>query len=500
MGVIQRQGLKHSIVNLVGLVIGGASTLWLYPLVVGEYGTMQLLLTAGVLALPLLSLGANTVSIRFFPYFEDKKSGHHGFLVLLMSMCLAGFTLAGLVAAFAWTPLMRALPEGKAATLTHYIWAAIPIICLWVTSVILSVYSSNFKRIVVPSLLIDFSQKIFVPILLFGVYKRWLTLDQAIGGLVLFSGLVFLSMVFYLRHLGQWHWKPDWQFITPKLRKEIGNFIVFGSFGGFALLLISKADLFMVGSLLPIDNAGIYAIAAFLAATIEIPTRSLYSASVATVSKHIVDQNYTELHDLYRRVSINLLCIGLVLFGALWVSIDSVYGLMQKTEVVATGKWVFFFIGFSKLIDMATGLNNYMIYYSPHYRLALLPMGLMAAANILFSIWLIPQYGLTGAAMATCLAVGLYNVFSLWIVWQKFRLQPFDTHTVVAIAMAVFAFVLVSIIPHFPAHPLLDVVLHSGLYVALSGGLILAFRVSSDMNDMLRQLIQKNPLRQKAKK
>ena len=96
--------------------------------------------------------------------------------------------------------------------------------------------------------------------------------------------------------------------------------------------------------------------------------------------------------------------------------------------------------------------------------------------------------------------VGLYNVFSLWIVWQKFRLQPFDTHTVVAIAMAVFAFVLVSIIPHFPAHPLLDVVLHSGLYVALSGGLILAFRVSSDMNDMLRQLIQKNPLRQKAKK
>lgn len=491
MGVIQRQGFKHSIVNLVGLVLGGASTLWLYPLVIGEYGIFQLILSVGVISMPLLALGANTVAIRFFPHFQDNKRGHHGFLTLLFGLFLAGSIFAGSILFLFWDQLLSWLPSDKANTLNKYLFQVIPIACLWVLSSLLSVYSYNFKRIVVPSLLLDFSQKITVPILLWLVYKCWLTLDQAIWGLLAHGILVFLGLLYYINSIGQLHLKLDWRFLTPSLKRELGRFILFSSFGTFAILLISKADLFLVGSLLPIDNTGIYSIAVFLAAVIEVPTKSLYSASVSSVALHIANNDLPALESLYKKVSINLLCIGLLLFGALWISIDDIYRVMQKTEIVSNGKWVFFFIGLGKLADMASGLNNYMIVYSPHYMRALIPMGLLAIVNIAFGIYLIPIHGLIGAAVATLISITLYNLLSILIVWQKFKVVPFDTHTLLAVTLAFIVYLLVLLIPRIDRFPILNAVLHAGPYVVGLGGLFLHLRVSTDLNDLVRQLFNR---------
>lgn len=488
MGVIQRQGFKHSIVNLVGLVLGGASTLWLYPLVIGEYGIFQLILSVGVISMPILALGANTVAIRFFPHFQDSASGHHGFLTLLFGLFMAGSILAGSILFLFWDQLLSWLPSDKATTLNRYLFQVIPIACLWVLSSLLSVYSYNFKRIVVPSLLLDFSQKITVPILLWLVYSCWLTLDQAIWGLLVHGLLVFLGLLYYINSIGQLHLKLDWRFLTRTLKREIGRFILFSSLGTFAILIISKADLFLVGSLLPIDNTGIYSIAVFLAAVIEVPTKSLYSASVSSVALHIANNDLSALESLYKKVSINLLCIGLLLFGALWISIDDIYHVMQKTEIVSNGKWVFFFIGLGKLADMASGLNNYMIVYSPHYMRALIPMSLLAIANIAFGLYLIPIYGLIGAAVATLISIALYNLLSVIIVWQKFKVVPFDTHTLLAITLAFIVYLLVLIIPRIEGFPILNAALHAGPYVVGLGGLFLHLRVSTDLNDLVRQL------------
>ncbi len=494
MGVIQRQGLKYTIVNLTGLVIGGACTLWLYPLVVSEYGLFQILLTVGVVGMPVIALGANTVAIRFFPRFEDKKSGHHGFLLLLIGLCVAGYILFGLMAFLLWGLVKGTILSHSSPILGQYLWAAPLISCLWVTSAVLSAYSANFKRIVVPSLLLDFSQKIAVPLLLFCVWQQWITLTQAVWGLVAHATLVCAGMLFYLNKLGQLHLKPDWPFLTKGLKKEMWGFLSFSTLNGFALLLVAKADLFLVGALLPIAKAGVYSIATFLASTLEIPIKGLYSASVSSVARYITDDDRAALSDLYKRVSINLVCIGLGVFGAIWISIDSLFAIMQKTEVVATGKWVFFFIGLSRLVEMGTGLNNYMIYYSPHYRLSLLPLGLLAFANIIFGIWLIPVYGFTGAAISTLCGITLYNAISVWLVWRKFGLFPFTPQTLVAIAMAIFSFMVVSILPEITAWPLVSIMVRSGLFSVVFAALFLGFHVSPDLNDIVRQLARRIPL------
>lgn len=493
MGVIRRQSLKHSAVNLAGLIIGAASTFFVYPHALEAYGLVQVLLSVGMIGLPLLSLGANTVVIRFFPRFENKTLGHNGFLPLLMTLCAMGWLLVTMLAVLFWQPVSAFFAErakNGSPLLGQYFWMAFPLALFYVIGVVLSLYSANFKRIVVPSLLLDFSQKIIVPALLIAVWQQWLPLEAALWGLLLHSFLVMVGIALYLRHLGEWHWRPKWNFLTPDLQREMWQFIGFGAFGGFALQLASKIDVFMVGSLASLKSAGIYSIAAYIAAAIDIPTRSLYTASASSVAKYLADDNRTELESLYKKVSINLLVAGLMLFGAVWISVDSLFKIMPNGETLAVGKYALLFIGLSRIVEMGTGLNNYMVYYSRYYLWSLVSLGVLAVANVAFNFWLIPRMGMVGAAIAALLSVACYNAVSVGLVWLKFRLFPFSQKTVVAILLAIGVFFMVRLVP-LSGFPLLDILLRSGLYFSIFGLLVLRFRISPDLNDGLKVLKNK---------
>ncbi|MBK7936036.1 MAG: polysaccharide biosynthesis C-terminal domain-containing protein [Lewinellaceae bacterium] len=466
MGVIRRQSLKHSAVNMVGLIIGGVSTLFIYPRSLETNGLIVVLLQVGMIGLPLLTSGGTTVALRFFPRFQDKSKGHNGFLPLLLMMCLVGCLFTGLLAWAFWQPVSEFLvhrSKGDPAILQRYLWVAAPLACFYCVGVVLSVYSYHFKRIVVPSLLIDFSQKIIQPTLVIAVWQEWIPLGAAVWGMVIHSFLVMVGMAAYLRWLGEWHWTSFRRFLTPELKGELIRFIGFGALGGFAQQMASKIDIFMVGSLNTLESATIYSIAAYIAAAIDIPTKSLYAASASSVAKYLADDNRKEMENLYKKVSINLLVAGLLLFGAVWLSADSLFNIVPNGHLVASGKYVLLFIGISKIVEMATGLNNYMVYYSRYYLWSLISLGMLAIANVACNIWLIPRIGMNGAAISTLLSVTCYNAVNVGLVWLKFGLLPFSRNTFLAVLLALAVFFVVQFIP-LTGINLLDIALRSGLY------------------------------------
>lgn len=489
MGVVRRQSLKHSVVNLVGLGIGGLSVLFLYPHVRPQYGLMQILLQVGMIGLPLFTMGGNTVVFRFFPYFKDKNSGHHGFLPLLIGMCIAGSALTWLVIGLFWQQFSPWL-KLNAPEVSAHLWMAVPLSFFYVCSVILSQYSANFNRIVVPTLLLDFSQKIVLPVLLLAVWVGWISLDLALWGLLCHMAIVFTSLSLYLRWLGEWHWKFDPGFITPALRSDMLRFIGFGAFGGFALLMAAKSDILVVGAMSSLDNTGIYAIVAYLAAVIDIPTKGLYGASIALVSKHLAEDNRVELGSLYRKVSINLLVAGLLIFGAIWVSVDAIFDIIPKGDSMRSGKYVLLLIGLSRIVEMGTGLNNYLVYYSKYYIYSIISLGLLAFGNVALSIYLIPIMGITGAAVATLCSITGYNLVSLGLVQYLFGLQPFSRRTLYAVLLALLIFGLAAFIPG-TGYSILDLFLRSGVYMLVFSAAILLFKVSPDLNDTVRVGLRK---------
>jgi O-antigen/teichoic acid export membrane protein len=359
-----------------------------------------------------------------------------------------------------------------------------------VLGVVMGVYSSNFKRIVVPSLLLDLSQKIIVPTLMIAVWQQWISLETALWGLLMHAALVLVCLVFYLRWLKEWHWKPQPKFLDATLRRELLQFVLFGALGGFALQLASKVDVFMVGSMSSLKAAGIYTIAAYIAAAIDIPTKGLYAASASSVAQYLAVDDRQSLENLYKKVSINLLVIGVLLFGATWTSVDNLFNIMSNSEEVSIGKYVLLYIGFSRLVEMGTGLNNYMMYYSRYYGYALVSLCVLAVVNISLNLWLVPKLGITGAAIATLISVTSYNLISVSLVWFKFRLQPFSIRTLYALSAGLLAYAVVFFIPK-TGYDLLDIAFRSGLYVLIFGSLAFYFRLSPDLNDMVRMVVKK---------
>ena len=491
MGVIQRQGIKHSIVNFTGLILGTASTIFIYSQreTIEAYGLVQYLLSVGIIGYPLFALSGQTVAVRFFPHFQNKSKGHHGLLPLLILMSLAGWGISTVIAALFWTPVSTALASGS-PLLQQYLWMAMPIALFYTLAVVLSTYCVNFKRIVIPSILIDFSLKLFLPLQMIALWQGWISLPLALWLLLLHYFLMMIGMVVYLHRLGEWQWKPQWSFLTPELRGEIGRYAGFGVITGFALLLATKADTLMVGTLATIKGAGIYAIALNIAAAVEIPGKSLYSASASFVARYLADENWTEMKILYRKVSINLLAAGLLLFGCIWVSADQLYEFMPNSAEVSQGKFVLLFLCVAKLVDMGSGLNNQLVYYSKFYRYSIYSLSVLAAANISFNLWLIPAMGLTGAAIATLLSVTCYNLFNLFLVWRKFRIHPFTRQTPVVVALSLLALATVWFLPSSGSN-LPDIAIRSGSYALLFAFLVLRFRISPDVNQLWSDLLNR---------
>ncbi|HNM27759.1 MAG TPA: polysaccharide biosynthesis C-terminal domain-containing protein, partial [Saprospiraceae bacterium] len=229
---------------------------------------------------------------------------------------------------------------------------------------------------------------------------------------------------------------------------------------------------------------------------IDIPTKSLYSASVSSVAQYLAEDKHDELDNLYKKVSINLLTVGLLLFGSVWISVDSFYALLPNGQELVEGKYVLLIIGLSRLVEMTSSLNNYLIYYSRYYTWSLLSLCVLAVANIGFNLWLIPRWGITGAAMATLLSIFCNNAVNLALVWLKFRLQPFSRLTLRAIGLASAAFVTASLIP-ISGRPWFDLIVRSGIYFAVLCALVYRFRVAPDLADLGDLVLEKIGVKKK---
>jgi hypothetical protein len=92
-----------------------------------------------------------------------------------------------------------------------------------------------------------------------------------------------------------------------------------------------------------------------------------------------------------------------------------------------------------------------------------------------------------GPPLATLLSVSGYNAVSIALVWFKFQLFPFTGQTLKAIGFALVAFLLANLIP-VSGYELLDLMLRSGFFALVFGVLVLRFRVSEDLNGLVRML------------
>ena len=426
MGVVVRQSFKATVASYIGVAIGAFNLLILFTafLKPEEIGLRDVMLGAGLWFATFSQLGIASVTIRFFPYFENDKEKHNGFLVLLLIAPLIGFGLMTALLLILDQVIIEFYKEG-AQLLTEYYYYLLPLIFFMAYVIVLEAYSRVHLRVTIPVFLREVFLKLFTTLMVILYARGIIDFELFVQLLVLSHALQCLFLIIYIKSLGKWYIRRPNLKAAGKSLREIYVYSIWMIFGTLGIAGADLIDKFML-SKFDLAMTGIYSIAFFMAVVVEMPRRSLSQIVTPLIARADKDDDLEEMGTLYKKTALNQFLAGALIFCLIWVSVDHIFQIIPNSEIYSRGKWVVLFIGLAKLVDMSTGPNSEIIINSRYFRFNLLLITMLALLSILTNYLLIPIYGLTGAALATCLTIVIYNITKLWYVKRKYNLLPFS--------------------------------------------------------------------------
>ncbi|WP_236974796.1 oligosaccharide flippase family protein [Membranihabitans maritimus] len=426
MNSIKRQSLKTFIVEGLGIFIGFFSLLFIYPLGDEIFGYMQFLYSSGNLLIPILGMGIPVALLKFIPYEvqEDKnrfliKMVIYSFITTLIFVLLFLSFKKYIYHNLDKLDFDIALLQSneKIIFFTGFVM---------VQSGILISFLSHFNRIATPSLIRDLGYKLVLPVTVLLFYFGWVPLEFGAKALLFFTIGVFITLLAYSIHQKFITFSLPQKSLKIDFSREILAFMLFSSLGSISSIIAFRIDVIMVGTLISLTGTALYSKILILSNVIEIPGRVLNKTLSPAIS-NAWSQNNTELiKKFYQNASVNMLAGGIYLFLVLWFIYDDLISISSNPQSFEGGKILFLVLGLGKLIDLATGINNAILGYSPSYKVNFIFILLLGSTNIVLNYFLIQRFDILGAAYSTFIAYLLFNTLKFIYLLVKYKLSPFS--------------------------------------------------------------------------
>lgn len=491
MGVIQRQGIRNSIITYIGIAVGALSLIIVQPhfLTKEEMGLTRLLFSFSSLVASLTPLGMTATILRYFPYFRDRERNHHGFFGFMLIFPMLGYLFFSALL-YIFKDYIVAQYVAQSRLFTDYFYYVFPLTFFLGFSNVLTAYSYSIFRTSVPALINDVLIRIG-SIILFTIYFiHWIDRDQFVMLFVAIYGTQFAALFVYIFIVDSPSLRVNWSQYKEHSPMRMFYFGLTLSLGVIATLGLRYMDTIMLGTYKPkeanlnaLDIVGIYSVAAFVATFVEAPLNALEKIMTPKMADAWKRNDIEDIRQMYYKSARYLLLIGGFLFLMVNLNIDSLFQIMPDKDF-SLAKTVVFIISFGTLINMATGNNDGMLYTSDKYKVTIwLLLGLVIVAYINYRIF-IPLFGMNGAAIATALSAFLYNVTKFILIWRYFHLQPFTRDTPKIVGIILLTGAIVYFIPS-AGNPFLNVAIRGTMITGLFGSLVYALRIVPEFHHLI---------------
>ena len=502
MGVIQRQGIKNSLVNYFALGIGFLSTIFIYPIDLEAKGLINFLLDLGGLFLPYAQLGVFAVYYKYFPKFSNQIGAFQKWVLRKVSIQFCGFLILFLLLKEPLIDFLNHYEIDKSGNINKYFnFLPLVIFCVLLQSFLIMLSLTN-QRIVIPDLIRNVIQKIYFPLIIIFKYTFDLSVDTFIGLFFLYYIITLPLLFWYAKRNNFFKIKKGQKLLIKKEeKKEIKSYNVFSVLNEISTQLSFKLDSVMVGSLINLTQTGIYGIMYYLSNVMSTSTTSILNISNPIVSKKMAENDIDGVSGIYKKASLNLFIFGIGVFFCIWFLLDDVLSLTKYSEQLKVGKYVFLYLAISKLFDMLTSINSYILIYSKYYRYNLLFVAILGICNIFLNLELIPMYGIEGAAIASLIALGMYNLMKLFFILLKFNIHPFSRATIKALLIGAISFLILYFVPtgsYFSQvylNLLVKGIIITGVVLATFVLPIYFFKISPDINSLINKALVKVKIR-----
>ncbi len=483
MGIVSSQSVKNTVITYLGFGIGAVNTLFLYPRMLGDsfYGLTGYVLSAANVIMPLMAFGMHNTLIKFFSGYKS-ESERNRFLTYILLLPMLMIVPVFLIGQLGYEPIAGYFSR-KNPIIYDFFWQ-IPIIgfCMgyfeifyaWVKVHLQSVFGGFVKEILL---------RLLVTIGLISVYLNYISPEEFVNATLLFYLITMLIMAWYALKICPLRIN----FRLPDNKKALIVYSFFIILSGAIANVLLDIDKMMIGLYIPIENIAYYSVAIFIATVISVPSRAMHQIAYPLTARLMEQGKYEELNAFYKQTSVALQFVGGLVFVGILVNCNQMYALLPAAY--RSGIFVVFVIGMSKYFDLILGNNNAIIFNSKYYGAVLILGILLAVFMVLLNRYMIPNFGINGAAIATLIAIFCYSLAKLLFVVLKMKMFPFTIKTLYSFGILIVSFG-VFYFWEFRFHPILNIVLKS---IGVSLVYILShyyLRISKEVNDWIENTIR----------
>lgn len=481
MGIVAKQSITNLFSTYFGFIFGAINVLFLYPkfLTPAYYGLVTFMLSASNLIWPFMAFGAQNTLVKFFSSYTEKQSRDQ---LLSLSLIVPLF-FGGLMGVFGFLSFdyIANYFEGSSELLKKHAWLIIVIAISIAYFEIFYAWCKVFMKSTFGNLMKEVFHRIFIVVLLLVLYFNGISLDTFIYALVGLYLIRTFIIMFYALNM----YVPKFNFSFPENRSSLIKYSFLIFIAGTVAVFLFDLDKTMLERYLPLEAIATYGIGVYIAAVIGVPQRAMHQITYPLTANLLNQNKKKELHQLYKKSSISLLVISGLIFCLIVVNIQQLYLMIDETY--RAGVIIVILLGIEKLYQNLLANNNSILFNSDYYRFVLILGVLIVVIAVLLNIWMIPAYGIYGAAYATFISYFLYNTVKLVFVYLKFKMHPFSSKS-----FSVLSLITVAIVGfyywEFPFHPILNIALKSVVLSLFYLIIVFKFNFSEDVSNFALQL------------
>ena len=487
MSQIRRQSIISSLMVYVGFALGFFNT-YLFTKEGGftkeQYGLTGIFIALANLMFSFANLGMPSYIFKFYPYYEDNlDKKRNDILTWALLVSLIGFSFVVMGGIYFKDLIIFKFGKNSPEFVNYYYWIFPFGLGLTLYSILES-YAWQQKESIFTNFLREVLFRGLTTILIICTFIGWLGKFDLFIKIYSFTYLITaLFLLFYLIKKGNLHLTIKASIVSKKYAKKIltlvkfiyGGTLVYAVAGVFDTILLASV------SVNGLAAVAVYSLAQNMASLIQAPQRGIISSSIAALSKAWKDKDQQRILNIYKQSSINQLIFAVGMFSLIWLNFEDGIFTFHLQSGYIDAKWVFFFIGLMRIVDMGTGVNAQIISTSTLWKFE------FVTGVILLSITLPMNYILTkyyfdvmGPAIANLISFTIYNLIRFWYLQKKFSMQPFTLKSFYTIVLGIISYYLCFYL--FDSyHGFVWLVIRSVSFIALYGSGTILLQLSSDI-------------------
>lgn len=490
-----KESILGTLVTYIGVGIGFVTTFFILAkyLTPEEIGLTRLLPELATQLSGLGLLGMTYSLSRYFPFFKDSPSNpyraedgpHHGFLYYVTMVGLIGAALMTLLYVLLRSPLVS-LYSANSPLLIDFYYAVIPLTLFTMGWTVLELYTYQLLRVAVPKGI----KEVLLRLLQLACYLAYafgyIDFVTMMWGFIGSFGLCMLASGLYLGQITTLSLRHNPHYVSPEMRRGFYRYTALYTLSSIGITLSGRMDLFMVAFIDKggLTSAGVYTMAFYMVSIIEIPMRAILSVAAPKIAEAAKEGDKQRVEEVYKLVGFYQLLSGLLIFIMIWVNIDNIFDIMPNGDQFAGGKWIFFFLGLAKLVELTLTCSHTVVstsryyYWNVYYTISVLLMSFVS------TIYLIPRFGSMGAALAMLLTNVVSYGLQQGLVSIKIGVHPFSLRMLYLLPLSLIAWAADQLLPRFD-WVWADLVLRSALVGLVLLAALLVARITPELMSML---------------